>query len=185
LPGLGLSTWLSLWLAAFAGSIGAASVLLVHAPRGARIRVLPQALLVSAALPLALWLGLSRIVPAAPLRLVTVAFGNQRQDHWVVQALRGGGLAPSHLFCATAIASPLGVHDRLFHVWHKNGALRSRILLDVKGGREAGFRTLSRIEVGPKEAGRFRCSVETANGQLLGSKSIKLQAREAAEPEGP
>jgi hypothetical protein len=185
LPGLGLSTRVSLWLAAFAGGVGAGSVLLAHAPHGGRMRVLPQAFLVAAALPLVLWLGLSRIVPAAPLRLVTLAFGNQRQDHWVAQALKGGGLAPSHLFCATAIASPLGVQDRLFHVWHKNGELRSRIPLDVKGGREAGFRTLSWIEVGPHEAGRFRCSVETANGQLLGSKSIKLQARESVEPPGP
>ena len=53
--------------------------------------------------------------------------------------------------------------------------LRARIPLDVHGGREAGYRTVSRIEIGAAESGRFRCSVETANGQLLGSKSIKLQ----------
>ena len=184
LPGLGISTRTSLWLAAFAGSAGAATMMFVHAARGARLRVLAPAVLVAGALPLALWLGLSRIVPAAPLRLVQLDFGNQRRDHWVVHALRGGGLAPSRLFCATAIASPLGVHDRLFHVWHKNGAVRARIPLDVSGGREAGFRTVSRIEIGAAEAGRFRCSVETANGQLLGSKSIKLQARGLLEPQG-
>jgi hypothetical protein len=87
------------------------------------------------------------------------------------------------LFCATAIASPLGVRDRLFHVWTKDGESYARIELDVQGGgRAAGFRTASRVAIGDSEAGRFRCSVESASGQVLGGKTITLRARGATAP---
>jgi hypothetical protein len=80
--------------------------------------------------------------------------------------------------CATAIASPLGVQERLFHVWHKNGQLRARIELEVRGGRTAGYRTASRIPIGPREAGGFKCSVVTTSGQVLGGQTIQLRPRE-------
>lgn len=178
LPGLGLSTFASMWIAACVGGAGAGLLMLVHTAAGERLRRLPYAVLVALALPAALALGGSRLVPAAPLRLVKVEFGNQLRDHWIVQPLRRGSSVPARLFCATAIASPLGVHDRLFHVWRKDGVVRARVELEVRGGRDAGYRTASRIPVGPAESGRFRCSVETAGGQLLGSKSIQLSARE-------
>jgi hypothetical protein len=109
--------------------------------------------------------------------LVSIEFGNQQRDRWISQPLKGGGAAPARLFCATAIALPFGVHDRLFHVWSKNGKEAARMELDVQGGRNLGFRTTSRIAIGSAESGRYRCSVETAGGQILGSKSIRLRAR--------
>ena len=178
LPGLGLSTFASMWIAACVGGAGAALLMIVHAPPGQRLSRVPYAVLVALALPAALALGASRFVPAAPLRLVKIEFGNQLRDHWIVQPLKRGGSAPARLFCATAIASPLGVRDRLFHVWRKDGVVRARIELEVRGGREGGYRTASRIPLGPAESGRFKCTVETAGGQLLGGKSIRLTARE-------
>ena len=178
LPGLGLSTFSSMWIAAFVGGIGAGLLLIVHAPAGQRLQRTPYALLVALTLPAVLSVGASRLIPAAPLRLAKLEFGNQLKDHWVVQPWKRGGIAPARLFCATAIASPLGVHDRLFHVWRKDGAVRARVELEVRGGREAGYRTASRIPIGPTEAGRFQCTVETAGGQVLGGKSIRLTARE-------
>jgi hypothetical protein len=178
LPGLGLSTRVSLWLAAGAGGLGAGALLILHEPRGARLRRLPYAILVAAALPTVLALGAKRMVPAVPLQLVTIEFGNQLRDHWIVQPLKTRGIAPARLYCATAIASPLGVRDRLFHVWRKNGLEFARIELDVSGGRDKGFRTASRVAIAVGEAGRYRCSVESANGQVLGGKNIQLQPRE-------
>jgi multidrug transporter EmrE-like cation transporter len=178
LPGLGVSTRTSLWLAAGFGGVGAALLLILHEERGARLRRVPYALLVAAALPAALAAGASRLVPAAPLRLVSIEFGNQLRDHWIAQPLKSQGTAPARLFCATAIALPFGVHDRLFHVWSKDGKDSARLELDVQGGRNLGFRTTSRIAIGGSESGRYRCSVETASGQLLGSKSIRLRARD-------
>lgn len=78
------------------------------------------------------------------------------------------------LRCATAIASPMGLRDKLFHVWKKNGKLRARVPLNIVGGRKQGFRTHSRITPGGR--GKFTCRVETANGQVLGSRSVKISA---------
>jgi len=178
LPGLGLSTRVSMWIAASVGGAGAGLLLILHEAPGARMRRVPYAALVAAALPCLLALGGSRMVPAAPLRLISIEFGNQMTNHWITHPLKSRGTAPARLYCATAIASPLGVRDRLFHVWSKNGHEFTRIELDVRGGRETGYRTASRITIGGAEAGRYRCSVESASGQLLGSKSISLRARE-------
>lgn len=178
LPGLSLSTFASMWIAACVGGAGAGLLLIVHAQPGKRLQRLPYAVLVALTLPALLSVGGGRLIPAAPLRLAKIELGNQLRDHWVTQPLTRAGSAPARLFCATAIASPLGVHDRLFHVWRKDGQVRARIELEVRGGREAGYRTASRIPIGPREAGRFRCTVETAGGQVLGSKSIRLSARE-------
>jgi len=178
LPALGLSTRVSLWVAAGVGGAGAGLLLILHEAPGRRLRRVPYALVVGAALPAVLVLGASRMVPAAPLRLNDIEFGNQLQDHWVAQPLRGRGTAPARLYCATAVSSPLGVRDRLFHVWRKDGQEIVRIELDIHGGRSAGFRTSSRIVLGPHDAGRYHCSVETPSGQVLGSKSIRLTARE-------
>jgi hypothetical protein len=181
LPLLGLSTSLSLWIGACVGGGGAALLMLLHTARGQRARLGPYAALIALALPTALVFGAGRLVPAAPLRLTKLEFGSAMQEHWVSVGAARGGPAPEKLFCATAISSPLGVHDRLFHVWHKNGELRARIELEVQGGRAAGYRTASRIPIGPKEAGNFECRVVTASGQVLGGRSIKLKPR---EPEG-
>ena len=178
LPLLGLSTSLSLWISACVGGGGAALLMLLNTPRGERMKAGPHAALVALALPTALVFGAARFVPAAPLRLAKIEFGSELQDHWVAQALPRGGAAPPKLVCATAIASPLGVRDRLFHVWHKEGILRARIELEVRGGRTDGYRTASRIPVGPKEAGRFKCSVVTTSGQVLGGRTIQLSPRE-------
>lgn len=178
LPLLGLSTATSLWVGACVGGGGAALLMLLHTPRSERMRVGPYAALVALALPTALVFGAGRFVPAAPLRLSKLEFGSELRDHWVSQRVKRGGDAPERLFCATAIASPLGVRDRLFHVWRKDGRLRARIALEVRGGRVAGYRTASRIGIGPKESGKFDCSVVTISGQILGSGSLRLRARQ-------
>jgi hypothetical protein len=67
---------------------------------------------------------------------------------------------------------------RIFNVWHKEGLLRARIALEVRGGRTDGYRTASRIPVGPKEGGRFKCSVVTTSGQVLGGRTIQVRPRE-------
>jgi Family of unknown function (DUF5924)/Protein of unknown function (DUF2914) len=174
LPGLGLSTFASLWIAACVAGSGMALVLLAVTARGQRARALRPAALVALSLPLALGLGLTRLIPPAPLRLVSIDFGNRVQNHWITQPLADGASVPERLYCATAIASPHGVRDRLFHVWRRNGQPRARIELEIQGGRRAGYRTTSRIVLGPSESGRYACQVETSSGQVLGAKSVQL-----------
>jgi hypothetical protein len=123
-------------------------------------------------LPLALALGVARIVPAAPLRLVQIEIGTEIDDHEVTQAIDALSSPPPRLYCASAIWSPVGLKDKLFHVWRKDGVPFGRIALAIRGGRAGGFRTYSRIEhVG---FGRYRCSVETEAGQVLGAKNVRI-----------
>ena len=175
LPGLHLSTQQSLWVASGIAGSGAAVVLLSGTRPGARARTLPLAGLLILALPTALALGALRFVPAAPLRLMNIELGAGIADHWVGNPLANGSAVPARLVCATAIWSPIGVRDRLFHVWTRDGKPRVKVELSFQGGRGLGFRTFSRITPGHNGAGRYRCSVETASGQTLGSKTLQLK----------
>ena len=174
LPGLGLSTEHALWIAAATSGAGALLIGAASAVPGRRGRVLASGLVVVALLPLSLWLGAARFVPAAPLRLVRAEIGTSRNGKWVEGVAERFAQAPGRLFCATAIASPVGVRDRLFHLWTKDGVERARVALDIRGGRGAGYRTQSRITVGSPERGTFRCSVVTASGQRLGGVSVQV-----------
>jgi hypothetical protein len=175
LPGLGLSTQRSLWAAAFTAALGVLILATSNVPSAERKRVALWTFVPSLLLPLALQLGAARIVPAAPLRLSKIQIGTQISGKWISAPLKHLDTAPPHLFCATAIASPVGVRDRLFHVWSYNGIRRAQIELDIRGGRAAGYRTRSRFEVSSGYAlGRYSCQVETASGQVLGRESITI-----------
>jgi hypothetical protein len=178
LPGLGLSTRTSLWTAAFTAGAGVFVTAAASAPAGRRARAAGLALLAAAMIPLALWLGAVRIVPAAPLRLSKIEIGSRREGHWVADPSARFAAAPERLVCATAIWSPLGVKDRLFHVWTRDGKPRARVELDIRGGRSGGYRTFSRVAgLGRNPAGVYRCSVQTQSGQVLGSRSVRVDGR--------
>ncbi len=174
LPGLGLSTEQALWVASGVAAAGSVVISVASAPPEQRSTVFLAALVVAAALPLSLFFGAARIVPAAPLRLLQAEIGTQREGRWVTGVATHFAHPPGRLVCATAIASPVGVHDRLFHLWLKDGEPRARVALDIRGGRSAGFRTQSRITLGTRERGVFRCSVVTASDQRLGGVSVKV-----------
>ena len=175
LPGLGLSGQQSLWVACAISCGGVLATALAGAPAGQRAKTLLLTSLAVLLFPLGLMLGAARIVPAAPLRLIQIEIGTRREGHWVADPAERFSPAPARLVCATAIFSPLGVRDRLFHVWTRDGQLRARIELDIRGGRGAGFRTLSRIgPLGARPAGEYRCQVVTHAGQVLGSRTVRV-----------
>jgi hypothetical protein len=175
LPALGLSTQVSLWLGVLSAVIGFPIITAASIEPGRRLRWVGLACLLSLLFPALMYLGATRIVPAAPLRLVHAEIGTELSGKWVAQAVKTLDHVPARLHCATAIASPLGLHDKLFHVWKKNGKERARIPLKIVGGRKDGWRTHSRIT--PNEPGKYTCTVETASGQVLGSRSVKIIAQ--------
>jgi Family of unknown function (DUF5924)/Protein of unknown function (DUF2914) len=175
LPGYGLSTQRSLWIAAGSTVFGVAMMSAGAAPLGKRLKRAAKAALFGLAIPASLALGAARVIPPAPLRLARAEFGVARQGKWIAEAVTRLAAAPQRLICATAIASPSGLHDRLFHVWRKDGLERARLELEIVGGRQDGYRTMSWLQgLGAHPAGRYSCSVVTAAGQVLGTRHIQI-----------
>lgn len=75
-------------------------------------------------------------------------------------------------FCFSSVFAPSGIETPVFHRWEffdteKNKwETRSRVSFSIAGGREEGYRGFSQKHF--LEAGRWRCSVETGAGALIG-----------------
>lgn len=168
LPMVGLANRTALIVAGAATTVGAPALLWLRATsRWLRVGAVFAAL---AAAGFAL--VIAPLVPPAPLELVRAAIGTGVIDREVVGA-EGPLVHPADLVCHTAIKAPLGLKDALLHVWALNGRPLDRIALDVRGGREQGFRTWSRKHAAA--AGEYRCTVETASGQVLGGITVTVR----------
>ena len=187
LPGLGLSNSQSLWSAALGTAVALPLLAWLRphdAPNDAspsqssRRRTVVATTLAALVLPTGLFLGGARVIPAAPLALIDAAIGTHQRGRWVADPVDHLDRKPSVLMCATAIRAPLGVKERLFHVWRQDGEVRDRIELEFAGGREEGYRTWSRKRnFGADPRGTWTCAVETGLGQLLGERSIVIAPR--------
>ena len=180
LPGVGVSNSTSLWIAAGATAV-ALPVALIRprddaGPRRGRTiaAVLGVAVLLVASIPL----GGARFVPPAPLALIDAEIGTHQEGRGVADPVDRLERRPGLLICATSIWAPLGVNERLYHVWRQDGHERDRIELEVQGGRRGGFRTWSKKRrFGPEPGGRWTCTVETALGQQLGRRAVDVEPR--------
>lgn len=174
LPVLGIANSISLWIAGAATAVGVPMIVLVTVPkekRALRWLVWPAALLVLVAARFS-----APFVPPAPLELTGVGIGSQIEERELVDK------SPTHaadtdLVCHSAVKAPLGLKDKLVHVWRKDGEKLGEISLDVSGGRELGFRTWSKKHApeGGWRAGRYTCRVETATGQVLGYATTRVE----------
>jgi hypothetical protein len=180
LPVLGLANQLSLVLAALFTAAGVPLLDVLESPRGevsdwprrAR-RWLARGLVAGVVLALTWGLG-GPLVPPAPLSLGGMAVGTRLGDRWVADPAERF-TAPSQLTCATAIRAPRGLQDALRHEWWHDGVRVDVIDLEVRGGREEGFRTWStKRNLGPRPGGRWRCRVVTAAGQVLGQARFEV-----------
>jgi hypothetical protein len=173
LPVLGLSNLLSLLVATLATAAGLPLQAMATASEPERrTRRAIVALFVSGAVVAAFMMGGARFVPPAPLKFVAGGIGTRIVERQLVDPTSAFAAPPPEITCATAIAAPRGLRDRLHHVWRQDGARRADLQLEIRGGRERGFRTWSvRRSPGP---GRWTCSVETESGQLLGRVSVHI-----------
>lgn len=185
LPGLGMANGAALWWAAAATGLAIPALVLARRIRGsAGWLALLDALVVGAVIPIALLLGAARAVPAVPMGLVDGAIGTRRVGNEVADPIEQLARAPQTLVCATAIFAPLGVRERMLHVWRHDGEVVDRIELEILGGREDGFRTYSiKHEFGKDPRGTWSCAVETESGQFLGERKITVGSDESAQDE--
>lgn len=167
LPLLGVSNRLSLLIAAAGAAAGAPLIV----GGGARRRLL-AALLAVVALTGVGFAGAARLIPPAPLRFVSGAIGSKIAEREVVDPSERFDAAPERIICATAIAAPRGLRDRLRHVWHHEGIRRAQMTLEIRGGRDKGFRAWSWTRT--PAPGRWTCTTETDTGQILGRVAVTI-----------
>ncbi len=80
----------------------------------------------------------------------------------------GGGEA----FCFSSVFAPTKLNAPVYHKWERyDDAARewrtqARISFPISGGRDGGYRGYTRVST--LTPGKWRCSVETAQGQLIG-----------------
>lgn len=69
----------------------------------------------------------------------------------------------------SSIHVPRGLHEKVQHEWFHNGRRVDVIALEIRGGREAGYRAWSHKTAFPEDPrGRWQVRVVTQSGQLIG-----------------
>ncbi len=113
-------------------------------------------------------------VPPSTLRLTDIQFAlemdrERRAPSAPVFEVSAERLHREGLFAYTAIHAPLGLQERIFHVWMLDGVEVDRIPLEIQGGRERGYRAWTHKLNFPEDSGgRWRVEVVTESGQMIG-----------------
>lgn len=133
----------------------------------------PLVTLLLAVLSAGLW-QLRSFVPPAALRLTAITLSHeidyeQRKPGPSIHRLDATALHEQGLFSFTAVKVPRGLNEKIYHVWLKNGKEVDRIVLDIAGGREQGYRAWTHKQKFPANAeGKWQVKVVTESGQLIG-----------------
>ena len=136
-------------------------------------RRLPLLIAMLAALAAGVWQAKSWVPPAA-LRLtgIVVATEIHRASHRPGASLKQIDAAALHrdgLYAWTAVRAPRGLEEQIHHVWLHRGVEVDRITLDIRGGREEGYRAWThKLNFPADPAGRWQVRVVTDSGQLIG-----------------
>jgi len=138
-------------------------------------------LLVTAILLLCLvgW-QLRRWVPPATLWLTEVALSEQLDENLRapgagIKRIGETALHSNGLYAYTAIRAPLGLRERIYHVWRKDGKTVDRIALRIEGGRREGYRAWSHKDNFPADAlGKWQVLVMTEGDQRIGQLDFEV-----------
>src|SRR5690606_5386499 len=105
----------------------------------------------------------------ADMRMTTRVDVSGRAPGAAVRSIDAAALAAGGLYAWSSIRVPRGLRERVEHHWIHEGRRIDVIALDVRGGREAGYRAWSHKTAFPaKPHGRWEVRVVTASGQLIG-----------------
>jgi len=113
-------------------------------------------------------------VPPANLRLIGITL-SQQIDH--EQRIPGASLRQIYtaalkqegLYAWTAVRAPRGLREQIHHVWLHDGAEVDRITLDIRGGRDEGYRAWThKLNFPDDSVGHWQVRVVTDSGQLIG-----------------
>jgi hypothetical protein len=94
--------------------------------------------------------------------------------------------ADEPIYCFSAVFAPVDLTTTIYHHWFyrtsegRPFAHADRIPLKISGGREGGYRAYSFKQ--RLDPGDWRVDVETEDGRVIGRVSVKVNARERAQP---
>lgn len=113
------------------------------------------------------------VVPPTPLRVASSTFGTDIDRSRLLMRAPIEALARDHrgpVYVLTSIYAPLGLHDRVRHVWYVDGEeIWASRWYDVDGGRNEGYRLWTGRGTLPLTGrSRIHVDVETEGGQLIG-----------------
>lgn len=140
---------------------------------------LPILLIMLGLIAMLLW-QLRSWVPPAGMRLTAITVSQQVD---IEQRSAGANIADidvntlrqQGLYAWTSVRAPRGLREKVHHVWLHNGREVDRIVLDIRGGREAGYRAWShKLVFPPYPAGNWQVQVVTESGQLIGLTRFKV-----------
>lgn len=126
-------------------------------------------------------------VPPATLWLHDVALTTQIDDvsrapGRSLRELSAAQLNGQGLYAYTAINAPLGLQERIWHVWMHDGVEVDRIAIDIRGGRKEGYRAWTHKQnFPPRPEGRWQVKVLTDAGQMIGTLRFQVTASAAVD----
>jgi hypothetical protein len=129
-------------------------------------------------------------VPPAALRLTQVAVATeidveQRAPRQSLRSLSVARLHRDGLYAYTAIHAPLGLRERVRHVWLHEGREVDRIEIDVAGGRAEGYRAWTHKRNFPEAPqGRWQVRVLTADDRMIGTLRFRVEAEPPQRTDG-
>ena len=131
------------------------------------------------------WYG-RRVIPPAPTAVAFAAVGHGQPGQFECvpgrkRQLRADRLAG--LRCAADLVSPAGIRDDIIHIWKIGGDVLARVpaQLMTQCDGEVFLSELPPASLPKHPEGRWRCTIETADGQLLGD--VKFTVAKGPESE--
>src|SRR5690606_26082244 len=86
-----------------------------------------------------------------------------------IDQIDAGKLHRGGLYAWTAVRAPRGLREQIHHVWLHQGVEVDRITLDIRGGRDEGYRAWThKLNFPSNPVGRWQVQVVTDSGQLIG-----------------
>jgi hypothetical protein len=116
-------------------------------------------------------------IPPAPLHVASTAFGtdfDRESLQMLAPITKLKTVPPGQLYGLMAIRAPLGLREKLRHLWFENGNLVcTSAFYDVVGGRTEGFRLWTSCAFGRVGVSmRVRLDLETEGEQLVGRATL-------------
>lgn len=133
----------------------------------------PLLALMLMALAAGLWQARSW-VPPATLRLIEISLAQRIGEEpgtpgVSLDQIDAAALHREGLYAWTAVRAPRGLDEKIHHLWLHRGVEVDRIPLDIRGGREEGYRAWThKLNFPADPIGRWEVRVVTDSGQLIG-----------------